>query len=115
MVRHAAKTLVDDGGIRGCAGDEAQVREDPLERAGERLEVTAIGGRVEVATRAGEGTTFTLYLPLTLAVTQAVLVRAGASVLAGSSGATPDQSMRSAPMRSVRPTGSNSVTTPRSL
>ncbi|HJS37247.1 MAG TPA: response regulator, partial [Burkholderiales bacterium] len=47
-----------------------------------RNEVTAIGGRVEVATSAGEGTTFTLYLPLTLAVTQAVLVRAGASVLA---------------------------------
>jgi chemosensory pili system protein ChpA (sensor histidine kinase/response regulator) len=47
-----------------------------------RNEVTAIGGRVEVATRAGEGTTFTIYLPLTLAVTQAVLVRAGASVLA---------------------------------
>jgi len=47
-----------------------------------RNEVTAIGGRVELATRAGEGTTFTIYLPLTLAVTQAVLVRAGASVLA---------------------------------
>jgi chemosensory pili system protein ChpA (sensor histidine kinase/response regulator) len=45
-------------------------------------EITAIGGRIEVATEAGQGTTFTIYLPLTLAVTQAVLVRAGAGVLA---------------------------------
>jgi len=45
-------------------------------------EVGAIGGRIEVATARGHGTTFTIYLPLTLAVAQAVLVRAGASVLA---------------------------------
>ena len=42
-----------------------------------RAEIAALGGRVEVATRAGHGTTFTLYLPLTLAVAQTVLVRAG--------------------------------------
>ena len=42
-----------------------------------RSEVAALGGRVEVATRRDEGTTFLLYLPLTLAVAQAVLVRAG--------------------------------------
>ena len=45
-------------------------------------EVTAIGGRIEVASERGRGTAFTLYLPLTLAVTQAVLVRAGGNVLA---------------------------------
>jgi chemosensory pili system protein ChpA (sensor histidine kinase/response regulator) len=45
-------------------------------------EVTAIGGRIEVASERGQGTTFTIYLPLTLAVTQAVLVRAGSIVLA---------------------------------
>jgi len=32
---------------------------------------------IEVATVAGKGTTFTLYLPLTLAIAQTVLVRAG--------------------------------------
>jgi chemosensory pili system protein ChpA (sensor histidine kinase/response regulator) len=49
-----------------------------------RSEIGAIGGRVEIATARGLGTTFTVYLPLTLAVTQAVLVRAG-----GSAGAVP--------------------------
>jgi len=41
-----------------------------------RSEIGAIGGRVDIATARGQGTTFTVYLPLTLAVTQAVLVRA---------------------------------------
>jgi chemosensory pili system protein ChpA (sensor histidine kinase/response regulator) len=42
-----------------------------------RAEIAALGGRVEVTTDPGRGTTFLLYLPLTLAVAQAVLVRAG--------------------------------------
>ena len=42
-----------------------------------RAEVAALGGRVEVATTLGKGTRFTLTMPLTLAVAQAVLVRAG--------------------------------------
>ena len=48
-------------------------------------EITAVGGRVEIATVRGQGTTFSVYLPLTLAVTQAVLVRCGNTVLAISS------------------------------
>src|SRR5574341_1861112 len=48
-------------------------------------EITAVGGRVDIATVRGKGTTFTVYLPLTLAVTQAVLVRCGATVIAVSS------------------------------
>ena len=47
-----------------------------------RNEIAALGGRVEVATRRGRDTTFTIYLPLTLAVTQAVLVRAGSDLYA---------------------------------
>jgi len=42
-----------------------------------RSEIAALGGRVEVQSRPGKGTQFNLYLPLTLAVAQAVLVRAG--------------------------------------
>jgi len=42
-----------------------------------KSEVAALGGRIETHTEAGKGTRFLIYLPLTLAVTQAVLVRAG--------------------------------------
>jgi chemosensory pili system protein ChpA (sensor histidine kinase/response regulator) len=42
-----------------------------------RAEIVGLGGRVEVATEPGRGTQFTLSLPLTLAVAQAVLIRAG--------------------------------------
>ena len=47
-----------------------------------RNQISAIGGRVDIVTARGEGTTFTVYLPLTLAVTQAVLVSSGGSVFA---------------------------------
>src|SRR5438034_978644 len=42
-----------------------------------RSDIAALGGRVDVATSSGKGTTFSLYLPLTLAVAQTVLVKAG--------------------------------------
>jgi chemosensory pili system protein ChpA (sensor histidine kinase/response regulator) len=42
-----------------------------------RTDINALGGRIDVGTSRGNGTTFTIYLPLTLAVAQAVLVRAG--------------------------------------
>lgn len=40
-------------------------------------EIAALGGRVETTTRSGRGAAFTVYLPLTLAVAQVVLVSAG--------------------------------------
>jgi chemosensory pili system protein ChpA (sensor histidine kinase/response regulator) len=42
-----------------------------------RSEIAALGGRVELNFKKGQGTRFTIFLPLTLAVTQAVIVRAG--------------------------------------
>ena len=47
-----------------------------------RAEIASLGGRVEVDAVEGKGTRFVLYLPLTLAVAQAVLVRAGGRVWA---------------------------------
>ena len=42
-----------------------------------RSEVIALGGRVKTSTIAGKSTVFTMVLPLTTAVTQVVMVRAG--------------------------------------
>ena len=41
-----------------------------------KTEVTSLGGRIETISTLGEGTEFRLYIPLTLAVTKALLVRA---------------------------------------
>ena len=42
-----------------------------------KSETTSLGGRIEVTTTTGQGATFRIYLPLTLAVTKVVLVGAG--------------------------------------
>ena len=42
-----------------------------------KSETVSLGGRVEVTSVTGRGATFRIYLPLTLAVTQAVLITAG--------------------------------------
>jgi chemosensory pili system protein ChpA (sensor histidine kinase/response regulator) len=42
-----------------------------------RSEVNALGGRIETQTEAGQGTAFRMVLPLTTAVTQVVMLRAG--------------------------------------
>ncbi|WP_267222593.1 Hpt domain-containing protein [Dyella silvae] len=45
-------------------------------------EIKQLGGSLSIESRAGEGTTFVLRLPFTLAVTQAILVRIGESTFA---------------------------------
>ncbi|MGV8898464.1 MAG: Hpt domain-containing protein [Burkholderiaceae bacterium] len=45
-------------------------------------EVTALGGRVAICSVAGQGASFTIHLPLTLAVTQVVLLEAGGKTYA---------------------------------
>ena len=47
-----------------------------------RSEITALGGRVDVTSVPGRGVRFTIHLPLTLAVTQTLMVRVGQSVYA---------------------------------
>ncbi|MCM2289438.1 MAG: Hpt domain-containing protein, partial [Sulfuritalea sp.] len=42
-----------------------------------RSETASLGGRIEITSESGRGATFRVYLPLTLAVTQAVLVTVG--------------------------------------
>jgi chemosensory pili system protein ChpA (sensor histidine kinase/response regulator) len=45
-------------------------------------EITKLGGTLQIDTEVGSGTTFTVYLPYTLAVTQALIVRAESELYA---------------------------------
>lgn len=47
-----------------------------------RNEISNLGGRIDLSSKKGEGTTFIIRLPLTLAVTQVLLVRAGGRLIA---------------------------------
>ncbi len=47
-----------------------------------RSEIAALGGRIDVSSRQGLGTYFTIHLPLTLAVTQVLMVRCGTATYA---------------------------------
>ncbi|MGE5758291.1 MAG: Hpt domain-containing protein [Sideroxydans sp.] len=47
-----------------------------------RSEITALGGRIDVASERGHGVRFTIHLPLTLAVTKTLMVRAGQTIYA---------------------------------
>ncbi len=47
-----------------------------------KSETAAVGGRIDIHAARGNGTQFRIYLPLTLAVTQALLIRAGSRTYA---------------------------------
>ncbi|HAF45229.1 MAG: hypothetical protein A2100_02590 [Sideroxydans sp. GWF2_59_14] len=47
-----------------------------------RSEITALGGRVDVSSEPGRGVRFTIHLPLTLAVSKVLMIRAGQNVYA---------------------------------
>ncbi|NOT20874.1 MAG: response regulator, partial [Sideroxydans sp.] len=47
-----------------------------------RSEIAALGGRIDVASEKGRGVRFSIHLPLTLAVTKTLLVRAGQAIYA---------------------------------
>jgi len=47
-----------------------------------RNEIVSLGGRIDITSSPGKGTTFTISLPLTLAVTQAVMVTVGETTYA---------------------------------
>ncbi len=42
-----------------------------------KSEISALGGRIDITSVPGAGTSFNIYLPLTLAMTQAVMIQAG--------------------------------------
>ena len=47
-----------------------------------RSEIAGLGGRIDVSSKRGEGTQFLIHLPLTLAVTQVLMVRSGDDIYA---------------------------------
>jgi chemosensory pili system protein ChpA (sensor histidine kinase/response regulator) len=47
-----------------------------------RSEITALGGRIDVSSEPGHGVRFSIHLPLTLAVTKVLMIRAGQNVYA---------------------------------
>jgi chemosensory pili system protein ChpA (sensor histidine kinase/response regulator) len=47
-----------------------------------RSDITSLGGRIDVNNAVGQGAVFTIYLPVTLSVSQVVLVRAGSNLFA---------------------------------
>jgi chemosensory pili system protein ChpA (sensor histidine kinase/response regulator) len=47
-----------------------------------RSEISALGGRVDITSELGQGVHFSIHLPLTLAVTKTLLVRAGQAIYA---------------------------------
>ena len=72
-----------------------------------KSEVTSLGGRIEITSEAGKGATFRLYIPLTLAVTKALLVRVGSRTYAVPSVMIEQVlDLKEAPLHRIRDAGS---------
>jgi chemosensory pili system protein ChpA (sensor histidine kinase/response regulator) len=81
----AGKTLDDDEAAQlvftpglSTAGEMTSLAGRGIGMDVVRSDVVALGGRIETQSQAGKGVSFKLMLPLTTAVTQVVMVRAGA-------------------------------------
>lgn len=66
----STKDAVDEVSGRGVGGDVA------------KSGVERLGGRITVETQAGKGTVFTIVMPLTMAITRALIVKDGGSTFA---------------------------------
>jgi chemosensory pili system protein ChpA (sensor histidine kinase/response regulator) len=72
-----------------------------------KSEVQNLGGRIEVSSEAGKGSRFSIYLPLTLAVAQGVLIRVGLRTYIMPAGMVAQVSeLKPAAIETVRKTGS---------
>ena len=69
-------------------------------------EVTNLGGRIDVTSESGKGSVFRVYLPLTLAVTNAVIVRVGSAYYAIPAAMVDQvQEIKEAPLTKLRADG----------
>ncbi len=82
---HASEAMLFDLIFRpgfSTAGEVSQLAGRGVGMDVVKTEVSELGGRIEILSQKGLGTTFRLYLPLTLAVTQTLLMRVGTQLYA---------------------------------
>jgi len=88
-VLHAGEEISEEQAIQMIFKPGLSTAQEVTEIAGRgvgldvvRSEISALGGRLDVASTPGKGVKFTIHLPLTLAVTRTLMVRAGKDIYA---------------------------------